>query len=600
MTAIQTFTGLRPAAKQIILNYARRRGITSDGINEFLQPALRLERGSLPQADQFISRLTAAVKNQERILIFGDYDADGITATTILLQCLRKTAGVTPMWALPNRQVDDYGLDLDKAKSLHAQHRPTLLVCLDCGTNSAEAIGWLKQQGVDTLVVDHHPLESAIPDAIALANPKAHGRDTDDCCAAGLALLLCHKLASVWKAEAKWDRDSAVILAGIGTVADAVSMTPLNRAIVKCAINLMSDRRKVAAIPGLAALLANAGAVNQRQLQFDTIPKLNAVGRLGNAEPAVTLLTTTDLVTAKSIATHCCERNEIRKQLQRQMVSQAKTLAGVVVGDHPETPVLVLAESSWHHGVAGPAASLIAELYQRSVILLAPHGEQQWKGSGRSANGDHLGRWIRDMKHVGLVERGGGHARAVGLAATHAQLAPLQSAGLFLPMPQTDHESEQEVIGDIGELQPEEWSSVIALLAPYGRSNPFPIISVQAAMCQSEPTALIGNDNGQPWAVKAQFKTESGLRFTAIWRNAGTAMKQWRTGAHYDLVLELTAQKKGERTFHNWSVVACHHQEGKDKSHPEGLTATGSFQPPPRRANFQKREDVKTCRYFGR
>lgn len=206
MTPLQRFQQLRPSVQEIVTDYARRRGIPSDRLDDYLQPVLRLERVALSQIDPFIARLTAAVRNRERILIFGDYDADGITATTILLRCLREAAGITPMWSLPNRQVDHYGLDLEKAQSLHHQYQPTLLICLDNGTNSYEAIAWLRQQGVDTLVLDHHPLETSYPDAIALVNPKAHREDQDDLCASGLALLLCHELARTWKAESRWDR----------------------------------------------------------------------------------------------------------------------------------------------------------------------------------------------------------------------------------------------------------------------------------------------------------------------------------------------------------------------------------------------------------
>ena len=578
MTPIQTFIRLRPVAQEIIMNYIRSRGITAAGFTEYLQPPLQLELGYLPEADAFIKRLTAAINTKEKILIFGDYDCDGITSTAILLRCLRELAGITPAWSLPNRQHDFYGLDLEKAKSLFKTHQPTLLICLDNGSNANEAIAWLQQHGVDTLVADHHPLEGKRPEAIALVNPKAHGTDTDDCCAVGLTLLLCERLAKAWNAEAKWNRDTAVILAGIGTVADAVSLTPLNRSIVKNAIKFMSDSRKVAPIPGIAALLANAVAVNQRQLQFDIIPKLNAIGRLGDAEPAVTLLTTADPVLAKSIATHCCERNELRKGLQRQMVHQAKALAGIIVNDHPETPVLVLAESSWHHGVAGPAASQVAETFQRSAILLAPHTEGQWKGSGRSANGDHLGRWVKDAKNLGLAERGGGHAAAVGLVTTSSQIAMLQSAGLFLPMPQTNHEPETEIIGDSGQLSPSEWATLIELLSPFGRKNPFPLIRVTGAVCQDEPTALVSKEDQQIWALKAKFKVRDGKIISILWRDAEAARQQWTAGARCDLALELTVQRKADKIFYNWSAISSQPSDSNRQNYrqtQEALAATG-------------------------
>lgn len=460
-------------------------------------------------------------------------------------------------------------------------HQPSLLVCLDCGTNSNDAIAWLKQQSVDTLVVDHHPLEGNRPDAIAVVNPKAHGADADDCCAAGLTLLICHEIACAWNVENRWNRDTAIMLAGIGTVADAVAMTQHNRAIVKTALALLNDPSKVTQNHGLAALLANQRELNQRQLQFSIVPALNAPGRLGDSETVVTMLTTSNPNTAKNIAAYCREQNELRKKLQRAMVAQAQVLASVVVSEHPETPVLVLAEKSWHHGVAGPAASQIAEIYQRSAILLAPHGDQQWKGSGRSANGDNLGRWIRDMKCLGLVERGGGHACAVGLAATHAQLAPLQSAGLFLPVPQTDLEPEMELIGELDQLQPEEWATVTELMSPYGRNNPLPLLNASAMKCVSDPMALISKENDTPWAMKTTFRTNGGKTLTVTWRDVEAARKQWRAGARCDLELELSTQTKWEQTFVNWSVVSCRPSGEKRYNNPKRLAATGGFQPQP-------------------
>ena len=567
MTPFKQFQRLPPVAKEIITDYARRRGMLSDGLADFLLPILRLERVALHQASPFIARLTAAVKNHERILIFGDYDADGITATTILLRCLRETAGITPMWSLPNRQFDHYGLDLIKAQSLRQQYQPTLLICLDNGTNSSEAIQWLKQEGVETIVCDHHPLEGSLPETIVV-NPKAHGGDKEDLCAAGLALLVCHELTCAWKAESLWNRDGAILLAGIGTMADAVRLTPLNRAITKTAIALMNDAIKVTQIPGLAALIANVPSqLNQRQLQFDIIPALNAPGRLGSAEPVVTLLTTADFNQARSIAAHCREQNERRKQIQREMVRQASGLAEAVVNSHSDAAVLVLAGRNWHHGVAGPAASQIAETYRRSVILLAPHGDHDWKGSGRSANGDHLGNWLRAAKALGLVERGGGHAAAVGLALTPAQLAPLQSAALLLPMPQTDAEPTTEFVGEIDQLPTEEWAAAVELLAPFGRCNPFPVLRAPGARLQGEPVTLQLKDNGQPWAIRAEFKMNSGRRLMALWRDVDAARKQWTPGARCDLTLELSIQARGGKTYYNWSVVSFQSTEETKPDH---------------------------------
>jgi single-stranded-DNA-specific exonuclease len=294
---------------------------------------------------------------------------------------------------------------------------------------------------------------------------------------------------------------------------------------------------------------------------FDLIPALNAPGRLGSAEPVVTLLTTADHNQARSVARHCREQNDRRKQIQRETQRQAGMLAAAVVRGHPQTVVLVLADRSWHHGVAGPAASQIAESYQRSTILLAPHGDYEWRGSGRSANGDHLGNWLRAVKALGLVQRGGGHAAAVGLAVTPAQLVPLQSAGLLLPMPPTEYDPATEIVGDIDRLPTEEWATAIELLAPFGRGNPYPVIRASGARIHGEPVILQLKDGGQPWAIRGEFKMDSGRRFISLWRDVDAARKQWTPGARCDLTLELSIQARGGKTYYNWSVVSFQSRE---------------------------------------
>ena len=417
------FNALSPAARGIVADYAERRGIGPDHLDEFLNPKPDLDRWILPDGEKAIARLSRAVANREQVLIFGDYDADGITATAILLRFLRESASFKVSWSLPDRRTDQYGLDLDKARSLVSRCQPTLLICVNCGTNSGEAIAWLKTNGVDTIVVDHHPAENPNPDAAAMVNPKAHPgselNDLDALCAAGLALLLCNHLARAWTCAEKWDRSAAIMLAGVGTIADSVPMTTINRAIAKTGIALINAPGILARIAGLAELVPVDGQrLTQRRLQFEVIPAFNALGRLASAEPGVTLLTTTNRAEAEEIAAHARSLNANRKAIQQEMTDQAEALARSLLENHPDAHVLVLADRRWHHGVAGPAASRIAEQFSRSAILLAPAGTAgQWKGSGRSSNGDNLGQWVREVKSLGLLDRGGGHAAAVGLAA---------------------------------------------------------------------------------------------------------------------------------------------------------------------------------------
>ena len=553
-TPMQAFKKLSPVAQRIILDYIRRRGIASDQLSEFLDPKSSPNNCRLPNSDKFVGRLRQAVDRHERVLIYGDYDCDGIAATAILLRFFNETGTLEPNWVLPDRRRDHYGLDLERAKSLLLQHQPTLLICVDCGTNSAAAIRWLKEQGVDTLVADHHPLEANDTEAVALVNPKSRGDNHDDLCAAGVVFHLCHRLAENWSSAGRWDDQTATILAGMATVADAVSMTSRNRALVKNALTLINSHQERDLIPGLAALMPrDSGIWNQRRLQFEIIPALNALGRLASAEPGVVLLTTADASCAQKIATHCRELNETRKVIQREMVKQATAMASAVLQYQPAAPIVILADQRWNHGVAGPAASQIAETFGRSTILLAPHTGDQWKGSGRSVNGDHLGQWIGHAKNLGLLARGGGHAAAVGVAATSAQLAALHSAGLILTVPQCEqHDPDQEVIGELDQLRPEEWCRVVQLLEPFGKKNPLPLIAARGAICQSSPQPLLPRTDGQPWAVKAEFKLKSGRQIVVTHRNCAAALKSWQPGSRHDLLLELSEKRLNGQTFLNW------------------------------------------------
>src|ERR1035441_4431854 len=225
MHSNDNINSLSPSGRRIVADYAGRRGIAPVQLDDFLNPKLALDRCILPDAEKVLARLNRAAASRERVLIFGDYDCDGLTAVAIMLRFLGEARSLTPDWSLPNRQTDHYGLDVDKAKTLFARFRPSLLICLDCGTNSAaaEAFAWLKKQGVNTIVVDHHPpSEDMSTDAVATVNPKAHlaleTSDLGDLCAAGLALVLCNYLAHAWHCADRWDCSAATVLAGLGTL----------------------------------------------------------------------------------------------------------------------------------------------------------------------------------------------------------------------------------------------------------------------------------------------------------------------------------------------------------------------------------------------
>ena len=420
----------------------------------------------------------------------------------------------------------------------------------------------MRSQGVDTIVVDHHPCTTLATAAVAMVNPKAHqataGSDLADLCAAGLALLFCAHLAAEWNCDKRWDHVTATMIAGIGTLADAVPLSAVNRAIVKSALQLINTPSARQRCAGLQALVPDDGQpISQRRVEFEVVPPLNALGRLDSADPGVLLLTKDDIAEAESIATRFRELNESRKAIQQSIVVQGVAQGRKLLEKHPTIPVLVLAHPDWLPGVVGPAASRIAEQLERSAILLGLDKDPgKWKGSCRSCKADNLGAWLRNVKQQGLVERAGGHAADAGLSVRTEQICQLRTAAKELPMPQVeDYEPEYEVIGDLSELRANEWMQVIEALGPFGSGNPMPAISVQDVVICKDPTELKSNGSAEPWAWKADFTVGKQI-ISVIWREVEKAA-QWRKGGHYDLELELTTKRFQGRTFVNWSVVRC-------------------------------------------
>lgn len=558
-----SFSSLSHRARAVVLRYAQRRGISENKLHEFVTPTLDLGRHMLPHAEKAAARLAGAIGRDERVVIFGDYDADGVTSVALLLRFFRECTALRPMWKLPHRQRDQYGLEIEMARIIAAEFHPTLVIAIDNGSNSAEAVTWLRQQGIETIIIDHHPVTSQANDAVAIINPKAHevtqADELTSLSAAGLALLFCNHLAESWQCAHKWERDTAIMIAGLGTLGDAVPLTSINRAIVKTAIRLLNTPAIVGQCPGLKAIVpADGGRITQRRIQFEIVPPVNALGRLEAADPGVVLLTTSDWVEAQRIAGDCRELNGQRKIVQKKIVAEGTAQGRAMLDQYPALPVLILAHPEWLPGVVGPAASRIVEQIGRSAILLGP-GQipDEWKGSGRAVDSDNLGNWIETVKRQGCLQRGGGHVAAVGVALHSGQIEQLRAAAIALPMPKVaGYEPDHEVIGELEELPAMDWLQVCAALEPCGRGNPWPLMSARRARLIHAPTELWSGGFSDAWALKGIFSIGL-VTISVAWSDLEAAGKQWRKGGHYDLHLELSPKGDKGKIYCNWRVVRC-------------------------------------------
>jgi len=457
----------------------------------FLQPQLTTlhDPEELPGLAAAADRVVAAVRSKRRITIYGDYDVDGVTATSLLWHCL-KLAGATVDYYIPSRMEEGYGLNCEAIRQLHREDPERLLVSVDCGITSVAEAELARELGLELVITDHHEMADRLPEAAGLVHPRLPGTayPFPHLCGAGVAFKLawgvCQRLGDGRKASPQMREflKSAVGLAAVGTVADVVPLLGENRVLVRYGLGSLVER----STPGLKALLKVAGLSDRRALESEDIgfaiaPRINAAGRLGQARLAVELLTTDNAARAEALADYLDQLNNSRRTVERRMFKQARELMAA----HPEwesRPVLVLAHHDWHPGVIGIVANRVSEHYQKPAVLIALRSESELgQGSGRTFGSFDL--------HAALTQCAdrlatfGGHQAAAGLKIESAQIdafrdafceaaARLQAAAS--PGDETALEIDAEVrLADVTRRAVYELDQ----LGPFGEQNPRPVFA---------------------------------------------------------------------------------------------------------------------------
>jgi len=401
--ALSARHGLPPLVSRLLLN----RGLVEpEDILAFLEPDLsRLSSPfDLPDLKQASVRLARAVKHREPLVIYGDYDADGLTAACLLYQFFQEL-GVPCFAYVPDRLAEGYGLNLPALEALSQKAR--LLVTVDCGISDAREVAWARDRGLEVIITDHHELPPELPPALAVVNPKrALGANPFRLLAGvGVALLLALGVRAELR-EAGWfdsrpepHLGSYLDLVALGTAADVVPVLGENRILVRQGLKVMETTRR----PGLLALKEVAALENRhisfRDLVFRLAPRLNAAGRLGQARGALALLLAGDMAAARAQARILQQLNRQRQTLEEQVLREAAAL--IRNQGLKDRPVLVLAREGWHPGVLGIVAARLAEEYHKPVALVSLQ-EGQGRGSARSIEGGGAG--------AGLLCPGGGRA----------------------------------------------------------------------------------------------------------------------------------------------------------------------------------------------
>jgi single-stranded-DNA-specific exonuclease len=400
----------------------RKRLGSAEEVQNFLQPRLKSlsDPFLLPNMEAAVARLLAAVDDRERIVLFGDYDVDGVTSLALLAEALR-AYGAAPELFLPLRMEEGYGLSRESVERCLQQHRPQVLLALDCGTSSVEEIADLSRRGVDVIVLDHHepPLrsygftgepKSALPKCATVVNPKADPESPFHyLCSVGIVFKLCHALLK--RRPLDFDLKSKLDLVALGTVADIVPLRGENRTLVqRGAVELAKSRR-----PGLRKLIELSGVkppILPDHVGFRLGPRLNAAGRLSTAEKALRLLLTTNEPEANELADFLDAQNRERQEVEKTIFAAAEAKIAAEFDPSRDAAIIVSAPD-WHPGVLGIVASRISRKYHRPTIVLSFDAEGTGKGSGRSIEGLNLVEAL--SRCAGNIGKYGGHQMAAGL-----------------------------------------------------------------------------------------------------------------------------------------------------------------------------------------
>lgn len=461
------------------------RGLTTRAAREaFLQPdytAVKHDPFLLPDMEKAVARLKQAREQGEKVVIYGDYDIDGLSATALLLDAFGKFGFEDVDAFIPNRFVEGYGMTMgavDKVRDMGAD----LIVTVDTGSLCHAEIAYATSLGIDTVVTDHHNVAETPPPSIAAVNPKFSGHTYPfrDLCGAGVAFKLVQALQTeldgLPDGYEKWLLD----LVALGTVCDIVTLADENRANVYWGLEVLKKQQR----PGLKALMAVAGIkpeqVNARHLGFGLGPRMNAAGRLETAQHALDMLVARDGLAALEASEKLEELNGRRRSIQDTIFEEACVQAEELADDR----VLVVSSAGWNHGVIGIVASKLVEKYKKPVFIIGERGEEA-TGSARSFGDFSAADAVRAADDI--IIKGGGHGAAAGVTLETKKIGDFrQRVNEFYDSLQLTNQERYLLpradveIDDFSEIT-EELIENLAKMEPFGNGNPEPVLTIARA-----------------------------------------------------------------------------------------------------------------------
>lgn len=499
----------------------------------FLSPdyaATKYDPFLLSEMDKAVERLVLARQKQEKIVIYGDYDIDGLSATALLLDAFHSFGFQRLDAFIPNRFVEGYGMTIgavNKVRDMGAQ----LIVTVDCGSLCHTEIAYAAELGIETVVTDHHNIAPTRPPAIATVNPKYadHKYPFRDLCGAGVAFKLVQalqtRLDGLPDGYEKWLLD----LVALGTVCDIVTLADENRANVYWGLEVLKKQRRT----GLKALMAVSGiepeTVNTRHLGFGLGPRMNAAGRLDTAQHSLDMLTATDGIEALAASEKLEAFNVERRSIQDEIFKQACEQADGMADDR----VLVVASEGWNHGVIGIVASKLVETYKKPVFIIGIRGDTA-TGSARSFGNFSAADAVRAADDI--ILRGGGHGAAAGVTLETAQIPAFRRRvnEFYDSLNLTDQvrflqPSADVEVKDFAEIT-EELVEQISRMEPFGNGNPEPILKIAHAVVAGVRRMGANGQHVKIALRDASEKTLQVLAFNApemFFREPGDEIAAW-------------------------------------------------------------------------
>ncbi|MBW3538425.1 single-stranded-DNA-specific exonuclease RecJ [Candidatus Parcubacteria bacterium] len=549
---------LKPApqdqdAAQIVRQILAKRGYReASEVERFLNPDYGRHLHDpflLTDMEPAVERITRAVRQKQTIIIYGDYDIDGITASAVMLETITALGG-TAVSYIPDRFEEGYGLNLAALKKLK-KAGTDLVVSVDCGITSVKEADWARANGLDLVITDHHAVPDVIPQAVAVINPKRPGDryPFKDLAGVGVAFKLAQALQQRTGQPAVGREKWLLDLVALGTVCDVVTLVGENRVLAKYGLMVMQRTRR-AGLKALAAVASfSLSDVSSYHLGFILGPRLNAAGRLEHAARSLELLTTADSGRARTIAAELDQLNHQRRSDQAKIVAEASEQAAGYASD----PMLVLASPDWSHGIVGIAAAKLVEKWRKPALVMQIMGGTA-KGSARSLGNFNLVEALRAVADNFI--KFGGHQFAAGFTLKTGQIERLRAD---LNAYCRDHRRDLEVTAEMAvDAQLDNMAAVdwplygeLLKLEPFGTANPKPRFGATGLkVLDCKP---VGREQNH---LKVTLGDDLGHSVGAIGFDLAAECSGIKPGGRADAVFQLAANQFNGRTSLQLNLLA--------------------------------------------